>query len=67
MDGKSAGERTWRTSTLCESRAYVEVSALGEFVLVRNAADPDDRYITLSRDEWQVFVAGVKVGDLDAI
>jgi hypothetical protein len=31
-------------------------------VLVRRTADPDGKYVTLSRDEWQVFVAGMKDG-----
>ena len=65
MDSKSAGEPTWRTSKFCESGACVEVGALGESVLIRNAADPDGLHVTLSRDEWGVFLAGVRDGDFD--
>jgi Domain of unknown function (DUF397) len=40
---------------------------LGEFVVVRNSADPDGTRVTMSRDEWHAFVAGVKKGEFDDI
>jgi len=67
MDSKSVGEPTWRTSKFCDSGACVEVGALGESVLIRNAADPDGLHVTLTRDEWRVFLAGVKDGDFDRL
>lgn len=67
MNSKSAGELTWRTSKFCESGACVEVGTLGESVLIRNAADPDALHVTLTRDEWRVFLAGVKDGDFDGL
>jgi uncharacterized protein DUF397 len=65
MDGKSAAEPTWYVARRCESGACVQIGTLGDSVLVRSSADPDDRRVTLSRDEWQVFIAGVKDGDFD--
>jgi len=35
--------------------------------MVRRSVDPDGAYITLSRHEWEVFVAGVKDGDFDGL
>ena len=67
MGRKSAGEPTWRTSKLCDSGACVEIGTLGESVLVRNSADPDGKHVTLTQDEWEVFVAGVKDGDFDGL
>lgn len=67
MDSKSASEPTWRTGKLCDGGACVEVGALGESVLIRNAADPDGLHVTLTRDEWRMFLAGVKDGDFDGL
>jgi hypothetical protein len=67
MDGKPAGEPIWRTSKLCESGACIEVGVQSESVLIRSSANLDGRYVTLSRDEWQAFVAGVKDGDFDSL
>jgi hypothetical protein len=39
----------------------------GKKVLIRSSADPDGKHVTLSRDEWRVFVAGVKEGDFDSL
>jgi hypothetical protein len=33
--------------------------------MVRRSVDPEGTLITLSNDEWQVFVTGVKDGDFD--
>jgi hypothetical protein len=67
MGGKSAGEPAWHTSRRCDSGQCLQVRTSGEAVLVRSSADPDDRYVTLSRDEWRAFVAGVKEGDFDSL
>jgi hypothetical protein len=36
-------------------------------VLIRRSADSDGKIVTVSRDEWRVFVAGVKDGDFDSV
>ena len=63
----STGEFEWRKAKRCADGSCVEVGALGESVLIRNTADPDGPHVTLARDEWQVFVAGVKDGDFDSL
>jgi hypothetical protein len=45
----------------------LEIGTVGEFVMVRNSADPAGTYVTASRDEWRAFVAGVKSGEFDDI
>ncbi len=40
---------------------------LGDTVLIRNSADRNGERLTMSRDEWQEFVAGVKGGDFDGL
>jgi hypothetical protein len=34
---------------------------------VRSSADPDGTHISLGRNEWAAFVAGVKDGDFDGL
>jgi hypothetical protein len=65
MGGKSVEEPTWYTATRCETGACVQIGIFGKSILVRSSLDPDDRWVTLSREEWQVFVAGVKGGEFD--
>ena len=67
MNDKSAGEPIWHTRVRCESGTCVEVAARGKSILIRNAADPDGLHVTLTRDEWQMFVARVKDGEFDSI
>jgi len=65
MGGKSADEPTWHATRQCDTGACVEIGTLGESVLVRSSRHPDGLYIALSRDEWCIFIAGVKDGDYD--
>ena len=44
------------------SRSLIQLS-----VLIRNAADPDGQHVTMTQDEWGVFLAGVKDGDFDGL
>ena len=67
MGGKTAGEPIWHTARGCDGGQCVEVGTLGESVLVRSSADRDGTHVTLTRDEWQVFITGVKDGDFDDI
>jgi len=60
-------EPTWRSARRCNGGACAEIGILGESVLVRNSAEPDGTCLTLSRGEWQEFVAGVKDGDFDGL
>jgi hypothetical protein len=44
----------------------VEVAVAGAEVLVRSSVTPQAR-ITLTRDEWEEFLAGVKEGLFDRV
>jgi len=59
-------ELRWRTARQCDGGQCVQVGILGDSVLIRNSAYPDDARLTMSRGEWQEFVARVKDGDLMA-
>lgn len=67
MAGKPADQPTWRIARKCDTGACVEIGTLGESVLVRSSGDVDGVYVTLSREEWREFVAGVKDGDFDGL
>jgi hypothetical protein len=43
----------------------VGVAREGDFVLIRNTGDPEIPVSRFTRQEWSVFVAGVKLGDFD--
>ncbi len=66
MGDKAAGEPTWPPREVCDGGQCVEIGKRGESVLIRSSAAEDGRYIALSRDEWRVFLAGVKNGDFDS-
>jgi uncharacterized protein DUF397 len=51
----------------CDGGTCVEIATQGEYVLIRSTADQDRPPVTLTRDEWQAFVGGVKDGDFDNI
>ena len=67
MDGGSVNEPTWRTTKRCDTGACVEIGTLSESVLVRSSGDADGICVTLSREEWLKFVAGIKDGDFDGL
>ncbi len=67
MDNELADGPTWRIAKRCETGACVEVGIQDGSVLARCSAYPDGIHITLSKDQWRVFVAGVKDGDFDGI
>lgn len=67
MGGGSADEPTWRTTKRCDTGACVEIGPLGESVLVRSSGDADGICVTLRREEWLEFVAGIKEGDFDGL
>lgn len=67
MGGKTVDESIWRAGKRCDGGACVEIGIQGGSVLIRSSADPDGPYVTLSRNEWQVFLAGAKDGDFDSL
>lgn len=67
MGGKSEGEISWHTAGRCDNGQCVQVGTRGQSILIRSTADPDGTFATFSRDEWHVFITGVKDGDFDSI
>jgi predicted secreted Zn-dependent protease len=65
-DGQRS-EPVWHKGRPCEGGACVEVAAVGDAVMVRSSANPESMPVTLSRDEWQEFLAGVKAGEFDRV
>lgn len=62
-----AGELEWHKGRPCESGACVEAAAVDDAVMIRSTAHPDDPPLTMSRDEWGEFIAGVKDGLFDGL
>lgn len=63
----TSGEFTWRISRTCDSGACVGVARRGEAVLIGNTNNPENPVAEFTKDEWRQFLAGVKLGDFDAI
>lgn len=55
----------WRVSRTCEAGACVMVARYGDSVYFGNTSDPDGPVYRYTREEWQHFLAGVKLGDFD--
>ena len=67
MPDGSNGKLMWHRGATCEGGACVEVAAAGDAVLVRSSADPAAVPVTLSREEWTIFLAGAKAGTFDKV
>lgn len=55
-------DQGWKKSTYCATNACVEILDTGDVVHVR------DRFgtpLTFTREEWGVFLKGVKAGEFD--
>jgi hypothetical protein len=65
--GSETGETAlgWRRASRCSSSGCVEVAMNGDDIAVRDSKRPDSPVLTYSREEWRVFVAGVKAGEFD--
>jgi hypothetical protein len=63
----ATGDFDWRISSLCDSGACVGVARQGDFVLIGNTNDPEVPASRFTRQEWNAFVAGVKLGDFDEL
>lgn len=63
VDGP-AGEPTWHIGRLCEGGACVEIAVLGETVMLRSSITPE-LTLTITRPEWEQFLAGAKEGLFD--
>jgi predicted secreted Zn-dependent protease len=61
------GSLTWRKARACESGACVIVARQGESVLIGNSTNPEGPVSVFTREEWSVFIDGIKLGDFDEI
>jgi Domain of unknown function (DUF397) len=67
MTDGSGGELVWYRAR-CDSGACVEVATTdSDAVILRSSANPDDTPVTLSRNEWEEFLAGAKEGAFDMV
>jgi hypothetical protein len=66
MTDGSSGELMWYR-VRCDGGACVEVATTDDAVLVRSSAEPDATPVTLSRHEWEEFLAEVKEGAFDSL
>jgi hypothetical protein len=64
--GSPAGELVWHQGRQCEAGACIELASLNEAIMVRSSANPD-AVLTMSRDEWQKFLADLKDGLFDQL
>jgi hypothetical protein len=53
----------WIKSQGCESANCVEVAQLGADVMIRDSWDPAGPVLRVSREDWNVFAAGIANGD----
>lgn len=66
MTEGSSGELVWYRGK-CDGGACVEVASTGDAVLVRSSTDRGGPPVTLSRAEWQQFLAEAKGGVFDLL
>jgi predicted secreted Zn-dependent protease len=66
MTDGSSGELVWYRAR-CDGGACVEVAATSDAVIFRSSVNPDDALVTMSRAEWEEFLAGVKEGAFDHV
>ena len=52
----------WLSSSACADSACLQVAFSGNEVLIRNNQRPDE-IAKVTREEWEVFLAGVGKGD----
>jgi len=64
MRYNQADKLMWYKGRPCESGGCVEIAATGDEVLVRSTLSPA-MLLSLTRDEWQDFLAGAKEGQFD--
>ena len=63
MGDVSASEPTWHAG-MCQDDGCVEIAALGDTVMVRSSITPH-LTLTVTRPEWEQFLAGAKEGLFD--
>jgi len=67
VEPSAMGDIVWHVSSTCESGACVMVARQGDSVLIGNTNHPDGTVCRYTEAEWREFLAGVKLGDFDAL
>jgi predicted secreted Zn-dependent protease len=63
MDEPVRRSLTWRRSSECTDSSCVEVAMDGELVFLRNSTRSEGVALRFTREEWEVFVAGIRRGE----
>ena len=63
----AAGDLDWHVSRTCDNGACIKVAWNGEVILIGNTGSPEGPFSKFTVEEWRHFLAGVKLGDFDAI
>lgn len=63
----AADDLDWYVSRTCDNGQCVKVARAGEFIVIGNTTKPDGLVSEFTVAEWRHFLAGVKLGDFDAI
>jgi hypothetical protein len=58
-------EPHWRKASYSDNTHCVEVAEAGDLVLVRDSKDPDGPHLTLTREQFAGWLAGVRAGEYD--
>lgn len=59
-------DEEFKTSSLCPiCENCVAVAYKNDHIAVRSTMDPDKKTVMFTKDEWKVFIEGVKNGDFD--
>jgi hypothetical protein len=65
MEEAEAGALSWRRSSFCSESACLEVATQGRLVYLRAGKDQDGPVLSLTRTEWEAFLAGARQGEFD--
>jgi hypothetical protein len=57
----------WRISSACDGGTCIGVARQGDFIIIGNTGSPQDGVSRFTRQEWEAFLAGVKLGDFDGL
>lgn len=61
------GNLNWLISSQCENAACVGVARHDDYILIRNTSDAEGLVARFTKQEWNAFLAGVKLGDFDDV
>lgn len=61
------GDLDWHVSRTCESGACIMVARHGDSVVFSNTSHPNGQVYAYTKNEWNEFLAGAKLGDFDDI